>query len=49
MLRIIPILTLIKKLIIKILNLKIVIMWEFPKIKIFLLQDTHQIGLKKFL
>ena len=34
---------------IKILNFKLVIMEEFINIKIFLLKDTHQIGLKKFL
>ena len=49
MLKIIHILTLIKMLMIKILNLKLVIMLEFPNTKIFLLKDTHQIGLKKFL
>ena len=34
---------------IKILNLKLVIMSEFLNKKIFLLKDTHQTGLKKFL
>ena len=34
---------------IKILNLKLVIMKEFPNKKIFLLKGTHQIGPKKFL
>ena len=34
---------------IKILNLKIVITSEFLNTKIFLLNDTSQIGLKKFL
>ena len=38
-----------KKLMIKILNLKLVIMSEFLNKKIFLLKDTHQTGLKKFL
>ena len=38
-----------KKSMIKILNLKLVIMTEFQNTKIFLLKDTHQIGLKKFL
>ena len=38
-----------KKLMIKMQNLKLVIMSEFLKTKIFLLEDTHQIGLKKFL
>ena len=33
----------------KILNLKLVIMSEFQNIKTFLLKDTFQIGLKKFL
>ena len=33
----------------EILNVKLVIMYEFLNTKIFLLQDTHQIGLKKFL
>ena len=37
------------KLMIKILNLKLVITEEFLSIKIFLLKDTHQIGLKRFL
>ena len=34
---------------IKILDLKLVIMQEFPNTKIFLLKDTLQIGLKKLL
>ena len=38
-----------RKLMIKILNLKLVILLEFLNIKIFLLKDIHQIGLKKFL
>ena len=38
-----------KKLMIKILNLNLVIMSEFLNTKIFLLKDTHQTGLKKFL
>ena len=38
-----------KKLIIKVLNSKLVIMWEFQNEKIFFQQDTHQIGLKKSL
>ena len=38
-----------KKLMIKIQNLKLVIMLEFLNTKIFLLKDIHQIGLKKFL
>ena len=37
-----------KKLIIKTLNLKLMIMSEFLNTKIFLLNDTHQTGLKKF-
>ena len=41
--------TLIKKLLIKILNLRLAIMKEFPSAKIFLLKDTHQINLKRFL
>ena len=38
-----------KKSMIKILYLKLVIMLEFQNTKIFLLKDTHQIVLKKFL
>ena len=38
-----------KKVIIKIQNLTLVIMLEFLSTKIFLLKDTQQIGLKKFL
>ena len=34
---------------IEILNLKLEIMEQFQKTKIFLLKDMHQIGLKKFL
>ena len=41
--------TLIKKLLIQILNLRLAIMKEFPSAKIFLLKDTHQISLKRFL
>ena len=37
-----------KKSMIKILNLKLVIMSEFQNTKVFLLKDTHQTGLKKF-
>ena len=49
MLKIIRILILIKKLIIKILNLKLVIMLEFQSIKAYLLKGTCLIGVKKFL
>ena len=49
MLKIIHILILRKKLMIKILNSKLVNMLEFLNTKIFLLKDTYQIGLKKFL
>ena len=38
-----------KEIMIKILNLKLVIMSEFLNTKIFLLKDAHQTGLKKFL
>ena len=38
-----------KRLMIKIQNLKLMIMLEFLNTKIFLLKDIHQIGLKKFL
>ena len=48
MLQIINALTLAKKLMVKILNLKLVIMLEYQNIKTFLLKATHQIGLKKF-
>ena len=48
-LKITHILILNKKLMIKILNLKLVIMYEFLNTKIFLLTDTHQIDQKKFL
>ena len=41
--------TLIKKLLIKISNLRLAIMKEFPSAKIILLKDTHQISLKRFL
>ena len=43
------ILILVKKLMTKILNSKLVIMLEYQNTKIFLLQDILQIGLKKFL
>ena len=43
------ILILIKKLIIKILNLKLVIMLEFQSIKTYLLKGICLIGVKKFL
>ena len=49
MLKIIQILFLKKKLMIKALNLKLVIMYEFQNIKTFLLKDTHRIFQKKFL
>ena len=48
-LEIIHILILRKKLMIKIENLKLVIMSEFLNTTIFLIRDIHQIGLKKFL
>ena len=38
-----------KELNIKILDLKFVIIQEFPNTEIFLLKDTHQLGLKKLL
>ena len=38
-----------KKIMIKIVNLKLVIMLEYQNTKIFLLKDILQIGLKKFL
>ena len=41
--------TLVKKLIIKILNSKLVILLEYQNIKTFLQEVTFQIGLKKFL
>ena len=44
-----PILILVKKLMIKILNLKLVIMQEYQNIKAFLVKAIVQIGLKKFL
>ena len=43
------ILTLVKKLIMKILNLKLVIMLGYQNIKTFLQKAIFQIGLKKFL
>ena len=43
------ILTLVKKLITKILNLKLVILLEYQNINIFLQKFTFQIGRKKFL
>ena len=43
------ILTLIKKLIMKILNLKVLILLEYQNIKIFLGKAVFQIGPKKFL
>ena len=42
-------LTLVKKLIIKVLNLKLLILFEYQNIKIFLQKITVQIGQKKFL
>ena len=41
--------SLIKTLMIKIPNLKLVIMYEFPSTKTFLLKDAHKIGPNKFL
>ena len=46
---IIHILNILKKLMIKILNLKLVIMLQHQNTKKFLLKDILQIGLKKFL
>ena len=43
------ILAILKKLMIKILNLKFMIMLEYQNTKTFLLNDIFQIGLKKFL
>ena len=43
------ILTVVKKLMIKILNLKLVTLLEYQNIKILLQKVTFQIGLKKFL
>ena len=43
------ILTLVKKLIIKILNLKLVILLKYQNIKVFLQNVTLQIGQNKFL
>ena len=43
------ILTLVKNLMIKILNLKLVILLEYKITKTFLLKVTLQIGVKKFL
>ena len=34
---------------VKMQNLKLVVMLEFLNTKIFLLKDTHQVGLKKYL
>ena len=48
-LKIIHISTLLQKLMIKILNLKSVIMLEYQNTKTFLLKDVVLIGLKKFL
>ena len=42
-------LILVKKLIIKILNLKLVILREYQNIKSFLQETMFQIGLKRFL
>ena len=47
--KIIHILILVKKLMIKILNLKLVIMQEYQNTKTFLLKVILQIGLRKFL
>ena len=47
--KIIHIFILVKKLMKKILNSKLVIVLEYQNIKIFLLKDMLQIGLKKFL
>ena len=49
MLKIMYISTLVKKLMIKILNLKLAVMQEFQNTKTFLLKDILEIGLKKFL
>ena len=49
MLNKVHILTLVKKLMIKILNLKLVILLEYQNIKTFLKKTMFQIGLKKFL
>ena len=46
---IIHILNILKKLMIKILNLKLVIMLQHQNTKKFLLKDILQIGLKKYL
>ena len=43
------ILILVKKIIIKILNLKLVIAWEYQKVKTFLQNVMLQVGLKKLL
>ena len=48
-LKIMHIVTTLKKLMIKILNLKLVIMLEHQNTKTFLLEDILQSGLKKFL
>ena len=42
-------LTIVKKLVIKILNFRLVIMLKYQNIETFLLKDILQIGLKKFL
>ena len=47
--KIIHILTLLKKLMIKILNFKLLIMLEYQNTKTFLLQDILRIGRKKIL
>ena len=47
--KIILILTLLKKSVTRTLNLKLLIMLEYQNTKTFLLKDTLQIGLKKFL
>ena len=43
------ILTLIKKIITKVLNIKLVIMLEYETVKTFLQKNTFEIGLKRFL
>ena len=49
MLKVVHILTLAKKLMIKILNFKLLIMLEYQNAKTFFLNSILQIGLKKFL
>ena len=49
MLKIMYISTLVKKLMIKILNLQLAVTQEFQNTKTFLLKDILEIGLKKFL